>query len=178
MKKWHICDRTNMPKYFCLINAHIRANGVVIGIVVSALVIVGDDIGLGRIGFEIGEDIVDLILGWVNTTKIVEGWTYVLSSIHSTKTSVGSKNSLDNRGIRRRIEVSGENVRERRLADILEQKCRLNDLRGSVRDIIKMHVVKAEWLIASTVDQLSANENARTIALPHSVQSATREIFL
>ena len=62
MKKWHICDRTNMPKYFCLINAHISANGVVVGVVVSARVVVGDDIGLGRIGLHIGEDIVDLIL--------------------------------------------------------------------------------------------------------------------
>lgn len=94
-------------------NAHISANGVVIGVVVSALVIVRNEIRLFGIGLHIGKDIVDLILGWLNATKIVEGRSYVLGGIHCAYASVGGKNGLDNRRIRCGVKVTRENVWKR-----------------------------------------------------------------
>lgn len=169
-------------KAFCFlfksVNTNVRTNGVMVGVVISAGIVVGYEIGLGGIGLHIGEDVIDLIDCGFISAKAVEGAANVFGSVHGSKTSVCGKNSLDHCGIRRSVKVTRENVRERRCADILEQKCGLNCLCGGFVKMIEMHVIKAERLIAGAVDQFSAKKDARTIALPHSVQAATWEIFL
>ena len=169
-------------KAFCflfkLVNTNVRTNGVMVGVVISAGIVVGYEIGLGGIGFHIGENVIDLIDCGFISAKAVEGATNVFGGVHGSKTSVCGKNGLDHCGVRHRVEVTRENVRERRCADILVKKRGLHRLCGGFIEVIEMHVIEAERLIAGTVDQFSTKKDARTIALPHSVQAATWEIFL
>ena len=95
------------------IDANIRANGVVVGVIVAASVIIGDEIRIGRIGLHIGEDIVDFINGRFISAKSVKGRPYLCGCIDGTEASVCGKNGLDNGRIGRGIEVTRENIRER-----------------------------------------------------------------
>ena len=149
-----------------------------IGVVISAGIVIGHEIRLGGVGLHIGEDIVDLVDSRLVSAKAVEGAANVFGGVDGSEASVGGKNSLDHCGVRHRVEVTRENVRERRCTYILEQKCGLNCLCGSFVEVIEVHVIEAERLIASAVDQLCAKKDARTVTLSHSVQAATGKIFL
>ena len=81
---------------YYLVNANVRAYNVVVGIVISAGVIIGNEIRLGRIGLQIGEDIVDLIGCGLVFAKTVEGSADFLGRINGAEASVCGKNGLDN----------------------------------------------------------------------------------
>ena len=167
---------------FCLpcslINTHIPANCVVVGVVITAGIIVGDDIGLGRIGLPVSKAIVDFVYGRIVSAKAVEGSANVLGRIHRAEAIFCGKVGFDNPRVGHSIEVTCENVRKRRLADILEQKCRLYVLRGRLFNKVDVNIVKAERLVVCTVDELGANVNARAIALPHSLKQASGKVFI
>ena len=97
---------------FCLVNTHIRANSVVVGVVISAGIVVGHEIRLGGVGLHIGEDIIDFVCGRIISAKAMQSGTYQFGSVYCAKAVFCGKIGLDNAGIGSGIEVTCEDIGE------------------------------------------------------------------